>query len=159
MADLRNHFSQWGFKEVKTYIQSGNIVFTSEKTDVEELSLRIRKGLLSTYSFEIDVWVGDRDHFKRITQNNPYENVNEAERKVYFIFMTSLPEAELADKLKSVEFDNEEFTISGECIFLHCKNGYGKAKCTNSFFESGLKIKTTARNYRTVNKLLELSAG
>ncbi|MEN8790450.1 MAG: DUF1697 domain-containing protein [Flavobacteriaceae bacterium] len=157
MADLRNHFLKWGFKDVKTYIQSGNIIFTSEETKVEELSGRIRNGILNAYGFEIQVWVCERTKLNRIVGQNPYENANDAGQKVYFIFMTSSPDAELAARLQSVEFDNEEFTITRDCIFLYCKNGYGKAKCSSGFFETGLKVKTTARNNRTVNKLIELS--
>ncbi len=157
MADLRNHLSQWGFQDVQTYIQSGNIIFNSKATEVEELSRRIKAGIFNAYGFEIAVWVGERTDFIRIAGQNPYKNTGEAGQKVYFIFLTHPPDSNLANKLQLVEFDTEEFTITKDCIFLHCKNGYGKAKCTNSFFEAGLKVKTTARNFRTVNKLIELS--
>ncbi|MGB5236720.1 MAG: DUF1697 domain-containing protein [Flavobacteriaceae bacterium] len=156
MADLRIHFENWGFKDVQTYIQSGNIVFSSEVTKVEQLADRIKSGILDVYGFEIAVWVADRRDFNRIALKNPYGDMDEADRKVYFVFLTHRASADRITRLKSIEFDNEEFTISNECIYLHCRNGYGKARCNNVFIETALKVNTTARNFRTVNKLIEL---
>ena len=52
----------------------------------------------------------------------------------------------------------EKFVIEDECTFLFCSIGYGKSKCGNNFFEKKLRMQATARNYRTVQKLIELSA-
>ena len=157
MDDLRNHFENWGYTDVKTYIQSGNIVFRSEETSVEKIEHKIRSGILGIYGFEIAVWVADRKVLKRIADTNPYIDEEGAERKLYFVFMIHLPETDLSSELKSVVFEHEEFTITDECIYLFCRNGYGKAKCNNVFFEKALKVQTTARNFRTVNKLLEIA--
>ena len=74
-----------------------------------------------------------------------------------YIFLFDLPNVEATEKLNAQEFDGEEFSITNECIFLYCFGGYGKAKCNNNFFEKRLGIRATARNYNTVNKLLELT--
>jgi len=158
MTELRTYFEQWGFTDVITYIQSGNIIFNSVLSDNGEIERIIRNGILAAYGFDIGIWVKERTEFVRITEKNPYSEGSEEEKKVYFVFLTGLPNPELTSKVQLMEFENEEFTITEECIFLYCHAGYGKAKCTNSFFESKLKVRTTARNLRTVKKLTELSS-
>ncbi len=157
MADLKNHFEHWGFRDVKTYIQSGNIVFNSEETMVESMEQQISSGIQDIYGFKIPTWVGERSYLKQIAEKNPYRDASEAAQKVYFVFMTSTPRADLLSDLQAIKSENEEFTLAGHCIYLHCKNGYGNAKFNNNFFERVLKVETTARNFRTVNKLLALS--
>ena len=158
MAHLRQLMTKMGFIDVQTYIQSGNLVFKYADANPEIIAAKIKKGIKNEYGFDVEVLVLESNNFKKIADQNPYSINEDADRKlIYYIFLFDLPDLDATEKLSSQEFDGEEFSITNECIFLYCFGGYGKAKCNNNFFEKRLGIRATARNYNTVNKLLELT--
>ncbi len=159
MAELKEAMVQWGFKNVRTYIQSGNLVFDFEGDEIDKIKQRIESGIAEIFGYDVGVWVRERASFIRIIDQNPFEDTDETVAKqIYFVFLNDQPAKELVEKLQSEAYVNEEFKISDECIFLFCSAGYGKAKCNNNFFESKLKVEATTRNHRTVRTLRELSA-
>ena len=158
MADLRVLLDALGYNNVITYIQSGNVIFKSNETNVAILQNQIHEAILESYNFEVEVLVKKRNDLEKIVDQNPYTDTKDLEEnKIYFVLLKEIPEIELVRKLKNIEFENEQFIVSNECIYLRCGLGAGKAKCNNNFLESTLKISATSRNYRTVQKLLELS--
>ena len=66
-------------------------------------------------------------------------------------------EKEIVDQVREISYRNEEFSITDDCIYFYSAIGYGKAKMNNNFFERKLKVTATARNYKTMLKLLSLS--
>ena len=75
----------------------------------------------------------------------------------YFTMLYRAPEKRLIEEVSKVSYPNEEFIMTNNCIYFYCSIGYGKAKYNNNFFERKLKITATARNYKTMVKLLSLS--
>ena len=158
MTELRQLLNEIGLEEVRTYIQSGNVIFFSPNEKKELLRRNMKDVIKENFGFEVGIWLEYREKLLEILNQCPFIPHNEEEGKqLYFVFMNSRPAKALKDKLELLQFENEEFIILDDCVYLNCKKGYGKAKCNNNFFESRLKVEATTRNYRTVMKLLELS--
>ena len=159
MADLRLLLEGLGYKEVMTYIQSGNVIFNSLVENRDKLQNQISEVIKDHYGFEVSVLVRTRSDINKILDNNPYNDPKDlASNKIYFILLKETPENANIEATSAIIFENEKFEITPECIFLRCGLGAGKAKCNINFFESKLKVTTTSRNYRTMTKLLELSS-
>jgi uncharacterized protein (DUF1697 family) len=155
MQVLQSLFAELGFKNIRTYIQSGNIIFESGKISQDVLAKQIEEKILQSYHFEVPAIIRHHDEIKRILENNPFLiKRNEDINKLYVTFLSN--ESDESDKYdksdKSIDYD--EFIISGKNIYLFCPNGYGRTKLNNNFFESKLKVKATTRNWKTVNALL-----
>ena len=154
MADLRNLLKKIGFIELQTYIQSGNVVFSSseDKADLERI---ISKAILKKYAWEVPVLVLTTSEIKAILENCPFSD--EKKEKSYFVLLQSKPSIENIVATESLSYPNEEFVINNSCVYLYSEFGAAKAKLGTNFFERKLKVSATARNYKTMNKLLEMS--
>ena len=158
MAEVRKMMTDAKFKDVKTYIQSGNIVFKSEKASTEELEGMIHAEIEKTFGFDVPVLVKSVSAIEDILEQNPFDNKDDlAENRIYFVLLQKTPNQELVNAFEENDYPNEKFSVSDSCVYLCCKNGYGNAKLNNNLIERKLKVNTTARNYRTMNKLLELA--
>ena len=158
MADLRNMLDTLEFQKVKTYIQSGNIVFDSTENDIDVLEEKIRSRIQSTFGFDVPVLIKSKEEFERILQQNPYTDPEAIEKKqVYFVLLKKAPEMQLAEVFNAESYENEAFFITEACVYLCCKAGYGKAKLDNNRIERKLKVEATTRNFRTMVKLLEMA--
>ena len=158
MAELRELCNGLKLQDVETYIQSGNVVFKSDAQNTSELEALISKAIFKSFGFEIPVIVKTASQLRDILNDNPFESEDEIIKKqVYFVLLNDVLKIEELTTFKAESYENEEFLISENCIYLKCKVGYGKAKLNNNLIERKLKVSATARNYRTMHKLLELS--
>ncbi|WP_165748235.1 DUF1697 domain-containing protein [Cellulophaga sp. Z1A5H] len=159
MTGLKQSLEKLGLQNVQTYIQSGNVVFDSAITSESSLEKSIEKLIFESYKFEVPVLVFEAKEFETIVKGSPYLDSETVEvNHSYFVLLKTLPADFLVALLNSETFLNEEFVISAKCIYLNCKIGYGKAKCTNNFFERKLKVQATTRNLKTMSKLVALSS-
>ncbi len=156
MVDLRNLLGDEGFVNVKTYIQSGNVVFRLDVKDEKSIAETISKAILKKFGFDVSVLVKTPENFQAIFEASPFSD--EALKKSYFMLLFDKPKPELAKQIKQLSTSEEQFTITENCIYFFSLNGYGKTKFNNNFFERKLNIIATARNYNTMLKLLSLSA-
>ena len=157
MADLREILTKAGLEQVKTYIQSGNLVFFYKKEKTEKLSKIIKKAVKDTYDFDIETITFEVADFKKIVKNMPFE-VNETNIKTFYIMM--LKTAVMADNIIP---QLEKYIKTGEIIkptekvlYIQYPNGFGRTKLTNNVVEKALKTSATTRNWRTRNKIVEL---
>lgn len=159
MADLKKMFETLPFENVRTYIQSGNIVFNAKPENDQDLEKLIHETIQKTFSFSVPVIVLEEKELKKIQQHNPFLTVrNEDVTKLHVTFMNAIPENNLVEKLKEIaQFLPDEWTLDGKAIYLFCPNGYGKTKLNNNFFENKLKVTATTRNWKTVNELVSMS--
>ena len=160
MEALRAHMQELGFKNIKTYIQSGNLIFESENTNKSELVRQIEAQILKQYGFEVPVIVRTPDDLEHILKNNPFLNARKEDiDKLHVTFLSSEPKQEHLTKIKPPENITDEFVIAGGHVFVFCPNGYGNTKISNTFFENKLKVTATTRNWKTVVKLAEMARG
>ena len=158
MVALKASFETLGFTDVVTYIQSGNIVFKSSESDSKKLEEIIHQLLLDDFGFDVTVIVLTPDQLKYAANNNPYQkDTTKDPKKFYVVFLQDNPQQENIDVLATYDYSPEEYSLDNKIIFYYADNGAHKAKMSNNFFENKLKVKASTRNWRTVNKLVELS--
>ncbi len=155
MQELRHLLSDIGFKDVKTYIQTGNIVFKSLETDKKLLVSKIEQSILEHFDFSIPAIVKTPVEIDIILEKCPF---NEEEKQAsYFVLLYKTPNQEQIASLSAYEFPNEKFKLINDCVYLHSTTGYGRAKANNNFFEKKLNNIATTRNYKTLKKVIDLS--
>ena len=158
MADLKVHLEELNFKNVRTYIQSGNVIFEHEATNPEGLENEIEKKISEKYGFQLPTIIKIPSELEYVLNNNPFLNdPNKAANRLYVTFLSAIPSSINIGKLKNTDHSPEEYILDGKNIYFFSPNGYGKAKMNNNFFENKLKVTATTRNWKTVNKLLEIS--
>ncbi|MDN3664334.1 DUF1697 domain-containing protein [Algibacter miyuki] len=155
MAELRSLLVGMGLENVKTYIQSGNILFNAEDNTCVELETQINIAILSKFNLDVPVLVKTPEDLQHIFDSCPFSE--EEKQNSYFMMLYSKPENNLVETVLEIEYQNERVNISGSCIYFYASHGYGRTKYNTNFFERKLKVTATARNYKTMLKLLELS--
>lgn len=156
MAELHELLSKSGFKNVKTYIQSGNVVFQSSSDNLQSIEETIQKAVNVHFGFEVSVLVLTKTDLKRIFNDCPFPE--EKKPKSYFMMLYDKPDEELVKAASEKVYEGEEYHIIKGCIYYFCAKGFGQTKFNANFFERKLKTFATARNYNTMVKLLSLSS-
>lgn len=155
MEALRKMFEELNFKSVKTYIQSGNVVFQSKEINSDKIEKKIAKKIKEEFSIEVPVMVKELDELKTVLKNNPFVNKRKENiTKLHITFLNREPEKAAIDKIKEGQYIPDEFILAGKTVYLFCPNGYGNTKLNNNFFENKLKVVATTRNWKTVNELV-----
>ncbi len=153
MDALRAMCETLKFKNVQTYIQSGNIVFKYKDTQPEVLEKLITKKLKEVFSYDVPVIVIEANELKKVIQSNPFVNQRKLDTGLHITFLSQVPEKVNFDKIKELTFGEDEFILSGKNIYLFCPVSYGNSKLSNTFFENKLKVTATTRNWKTINEL------
>lgn len=158
MAELKTHFEDLNYKNVATYIQSGNIIFDSENFNLDILANEIRDKIKNHYGWDVPVIVIRSDYLKLISENNPFiVQSNASIDKLYVTFLKEEPLAELAEKFKAFDYKPDAFLLKGKVLYGFVPESYGNTKFSNNFIENKLKTAATTRNWKTVLKLLEMA--
>jgi uncharacterized protein (DUF1697 family) len=157
MEALKKMYEDLKFKNVKTYIQSGNVIFQDKKLKCHDLEKKIVKKIQEGFGFEVPVMVKELDELIQVLNNNPFVNKrNEDPAKLHVTFLTGPAEKSALEKIKAGQYGSDEYIVSGTNVYLFCPNGYGNTKLNNTFFENKLKVSATTRNWRTINELVRL---
>ncbi len=151
MADLKRVFESIGLKQVKTYIQSGNIVFESEE-DINFLKDRIQSEIKNEFDFDVPVMLRTYGEFINIIKQCPYEvhSLLEGE-SVHVAFLANVLSEEESSQLLTFKSELEDCYIDEKVAYLFFKNSIRNSKLMNQFQK--LHTPATVRNWRTVNKL------
>ncbi len=154
MEQLKTLYEELGFKDVKTYIQSGNVFFSTKKESKREIAKAIEHKIKESLGYEVTLFVIEKSQLKDIIAMNPYP-VREPKRHLVTL-LSAPPELIPIPEINAVKAPSEKFTIIETVLFFYCPDGYGKTKLSNNFFEKKLKVKATTRNWNTINKLFEM---
>ncbi|SCG84644.1 putative protein [Methanobacterium congolense] len=158
MVDLVDTFESLGFKNVITYLQSGNVSFESDSTDAAKIAKCIERKIKQTFSFSVKVIIRSEHELENVIKSNPFVRYSDVELdKLHVIFFSDVPELKSTLNLDMDKVENEKFEIRGGEVYLYCPNGYARTKLKNDLFEKKLNTAATTRNWKTTNKLLELS--
>jgi uncharacterized protein (DUF1697 family) len=155
MADLKELYESLNLEDVKTYIQSGNVVFQHIELSPLELANQIEKRIKEVYDFEVAVIIRTKEELLKIIENNPFKN--EDINKLYVTFLSESPIKKPIKEIDKIKEESEMFSICDKEIYLFIPNGYGRTKLSNDFFEKKLNLSATTRNWKTVNKLFEIA--
>jgi uncharacterized protein (DUF1697 family) len=154
MAALRESYLALGFKEVQTYVQSGNVVFTAAKATDRSLSEKIREKIFSDYGVEVSVMVRTPKEFESVIHNNPFLKKKGIDvLKLHVTFLSDPPQESVLSNMDRFKTGKDDFHLSGKVVYVYCQNGYGNTKISNNAFEKAFSVSATTRNWKTVNEL------
>jgi uncharacterized protein (DUF1697 family) len=157
MERLRASFEALGFDSVRTYVQSGNVVFKSEQNSPARLSKKIEEKIQRDFGFSVPVLVKTSKEIEQIVSDNPLVKEKGIDHsKLHVTFLSDAPPKAAVEALEPLARGSERFRISNREIYLCCPDGYGRTKLSNNAIEKKLSVVATTRNWRTVNALLEM---
>jgi len=157
MDALKKMYESAGFNNVRTFIQSGNVVF--ESNTHKSLASFIEQKIKETFGFDVPVIVRTQKEVQEIIEQNPFlKDKNIEPDRLYVTFLAEIPLAENLTKISTYDYTPDVFIIKGKEVYLYCPKpkGYGDTKLSNKFFENKLKVKATTRNWKTTNELLRI---
>lgn len=159
MDDLKGLFEKMDFEDVKTYIQSGNIIFgTGEDFTDGELQQRIQQAITGKYNFFVPVFIRSREEMVNILENNPFLKEKDINPDfLHATFLSESPRQSDREAISKYDFSPDRFYLIRNEAYLYCPQGYGNTKISNLFFENRLKVNATTRNWKTVIKLVDLA--
>src|SRR5215469_3934367 len=147
LAALKELHASLGLHDVQTYIQSGNVVFTGDTSDVAQIQRDIEDGFAETFGFRVKVMVCSAAELNAIIENNPFQNQLEREsNRIIALFLESDPSSTALEDIQKTYAGPEEIHIIGKETFIYYPEGMGRSKLSNVFLEKKLKTAGTARN-------------
>ena len=158
MEELRALYESLNFNNVRTYIQSGNVVFDIHDSSISGLTNTIETAIEQTFGFSVTTLIRTKKEFYNLIESNPFlDECNGDITKLHVTFLSDTPSSSSVIEIKEVDYGSDQLFISGKEIHLYCPNGYGRTKLSNSFFERKLGMSATTRNWKTVTTLFDLS--
>jgi uncharacterized protein (DUF1697 family) len=162
MAELREVCGRLGLGEVATYIQSGNVVFTTGLAEAADLAGEMEGAIADAFGLKVPVVLRSAAQLKAVLSDNPFIQAGRDAALVSVGFLAAVPEPArlsdlLAHPLATADPGGDEFVVQDGEVFLYHPNGYGRSKLTNSFFDRRLATLMTVRNWKTVMTLVEMT--
>jgi uncharacterized protein (DUF1697 family) len=157
MDQLRDWCAGLGFENVRTYVQSGNLVFQT-RAGISKWQTALEQKLAAELKRPATVIARTPAEFEQIIAGNPFLSENGIDTsRLHVTFLAAAPTPALISSLGALKAAGDRFAVRGKEVFLHCPSGYGETKLSNSAFEKVLAVKATTRNWNTVNKLLQMA--
>lgn len=156
MRDLVTLLEAIGLQHVQTYIQSGNVVFQTERKDLLALAQEIGTAIEAGYGFRPQVMLLCLADMETAVARNPFPDATDNHKTLHFYFLESIPPAPDLALLASLKTEREQFQLIDTVFYLHAPDGIGRSKLAVKV-EKALGVATTARNWRTVSKVLEMA--
>ena len=159
MDQLRTLFETQGLKQVRTYIQSGNVIFTAAQGASVTLSKKLQNKISQEFGLSIAVIVKTSEEVRNAIKNNPFlkEKPTIVSSKLYITFLSGIPEKDALKKLTEVSSNTDQLRYFDKAVYLYCPQGYGKTKLSNNILERILSVRATTRNWKTTTTLYEMS--
>ncbi|MDD4002374.1 MAG: DUF1697 domain-containing protein [Bacteroidales bacterium] len=158
MEALRTSYENMGFSNVKTYVQSGNVIFSYDDIEINKLEEQIFQQIKKDFGFDVPVIVMSIEKIEEIIKNNPFlKDKSKEESFMHVTFLASKSETYNFNAIEEKKQDNEDIVFSDYAVYLYCPNGYGNTKLNNNFIETKLKVRATTRNWKTTNELFQIA--
>lgn len=158
MAALREALTDAGYKDVQTYVQSGNVVLTSSKSPAK-LGREAQDVIAQRFGFDVDVVVRSRDELAAVVASNPLGDVAKDPKRYQVSFLDDELDDQVSERLHELVAEPEALVISGREIFAWHPDGVARSKLWNTLAGKALGVTATARNWTTVQTLLEMADG
>jgi uncharacterized protein (DUF1697 family) len=159
MDALRELYESLGLADVRTLLQSGNVVFRSGLKDRQGLVKRIMQEIERQFDLHVEVILRTLAEIASIVERGPVLSLRADKSKLLVMFLSDVPGAAGQDALKKWHKSKELkelLEIRGPEIYLYYPDGVGRSKLTNAFIERKLDVSGTARNWNTLTKLVEV---
>lgn len=159
MKELVPMFEGVGCQNVRTYIQSGNVVFEANSALTNNIPTLIPEAIEKKRKINVPVVVRSAPEIRAVVKNNSFLKAGADEKYLHVAFLAHKPLKRAAGELDPSRSPGDEYVVRGKEIYLHCPNGMARTKLTTSYFDSKFKTICTVRNWRTITKLLEMVDG
>jgi len=157
MPELARAFEKAGFRNIRTYIQSGNVIFRTDEETTALLSAKISKLIDSKFGLTIGVIVITPSELADIIAHNPFAKKPGIDlTRLHVTFLDRDAEPGKAEKMLSYHYPPDEIIIGKRVVYGHCPEGYGHTKYHTNFIEKKLSARATSRNWNTCLTLLEM---
>ncbi|HTW67775.1 MAG TPA: DUF1697 domain-containing protein [Bryobacteraceae bacterium] len=155
MKDLVRMFADAGCANVRTYIQSGNVIFDAPPRAPQAAAL-VSAAIQKRFGYRIPVVLRTAEQLRKAIDRNPFLNAAADLKPLHVYFLAGAPDAKAIAALDPARSAPDAFQLVGQEIYLHLPNGMARTKLTNAYFDSKLSTTCTARNWATVLKLAEM---
>jgi uncharacterized protein (DUF1697 family) len=156
MADLRDALTEAGYKDVRTYVQSGNVVLSSSKSSAK-LGHEAEKVIAGRFGFDVDVVVRTRDELAAVVAANPLADVADSHKRYQVSFLSAELSPDTTQRLHALVAEPEALVIDRREIYAWHPAGVARSKLWNTLAGKSLGVTATARNWTTVETLLEMA--
>jgi uncharacterized protein (DUF1697 family) len=159
MPELAALYSDLGFINTETYIQSGNVIFKSGKDlPAADIASTIEMAILDRFRFNVPVMIRTVGEMKEIISSNPFlSEVKFDPSKMAVIFLHEKISQAQIQKVSGIDYPPDKFKIIGNEIFTFCPDGFGKTKLYTNFFERKMGVTGTARNWKTIITIFKIA--
>ncbi|MFE0253855.1 DUF1697 domain-containing protein [Streptomyces sp. NPDC059010] len=160
MADLRTLLTGLGLDGVRTYLQSGQAVFSADRGDEESLAAEVASAIEQHFGFAVDVIVRDHAYLRAIADNCPFPAAELEPKQLHVTYFSAPVDAERFAEIDQAAFLPEEFRLGDRALYLYAPNGLGRSKLAEILSRPRLNkgLIATSRNWNTVVKLVELTS-
>jgi uncharacterized protein (DUF1697 family) len=155
MRDLVTALEGIGLKDVRTYIQSGNVVFSSAKA-ATRLASEIEGCIEKKFGFHSKTFVLSVPELRRAAAGNPFPQADEKPQSLHLFFLAKPAKQAQLDAMNELKVKSEQFVLKNKVFYFYAPEGFGTSKLAAKAGRL-LGVDTTARNWRTVGKLLEMT--
>ncbi len=150
---LKEAFASLGFQNVSVWKQSGNIIFETDKADLEQMKIAIQKKLQTLLSSNVEVFLRSLSYLEELVERNPFRNINEKGAS-YLVTFLSTETAESALPLKIPKSTAEIIRIDKREAYS-VTHGHGEGGLPNTFLEKKLETQATTRNLNTIKEIVQ----
>ena len=158
MDELRKVIDKIGFENVQTYVQSGNIVFTTSRQSPSGLSKKIEDVIKKKFGHDAAVITKTAEEIAAAIHDNPFlKNKAIDVEKLHVTFLSGIPEPSSVKRLETIPSGDDQFRWRENILYLYLPNGAGNSKLASAPFEKLLGVRVTTRNWRTVNSLHQMA--
>ncbi len=158
MEDLRALVAGLGATDVRTYVNSGNVVFRSDEPDAASLERTIADAIREKLGQEVPVVIRTGEEMAEIVRSNPFPDVTD-HRTLHVTFLARTPDPAAVAALATVEKGDDDYRVIGREVYLHYPNRLTGAVFMPNGLDDALGMVTTSRNWRTVVKLAGMANG
>jgi uncharacterized protein (DUF1697 family) len=156
MKELVALLTGMGLREVRTYIQSGNVVFGSTTKDRTALAAKISAAIAEQHGFATQVLLLDANELREAIANNPYPEAEATPASLSLLFLAETPPHPDLKGMEALQTGSERFKLVDKVCYLHAPEGFGRSKLATKA-EKLLGVPATGRNWNTVRKLAEMA--
>ncbi|HEY7833418.1 MAG TPA: DUF1697 domain-containing protein [Ktedonobacterales bacterium] len=156
MTALRALFLAAGCRDARTYIQSGNVLFTADEATAAALPGAIAERIAAEFGLRVPVVVRTAAQVGEVIRDNPYLAAGADPATLHVYFLAGTPDAARVARLDPDRSPPDRFAVRGQEVYLHLPAGMARTKLTNAYFDTQLATVSTARNWRTVTTLYDM---
>ena len=160
MDALKALYEALGLRDVQTYVQSGNVIFSTRERDIERLAVEIEDSIGQRFGFRSDVVMRTASELRDVVRRNPFatrEGIEPA--KLLVTFLAQDPGQEARDKVLAIQVEPEELHMETRECYIYFPIGIGQSKLPAAAIAKALKVPGTGRNWNSVTKMLGIAEG